>query len=144
MLKKFLFVGCTLALMFVVAFISYAVSRHQQVKYILENEKDIGVEQSGPHNGGGVSTAYNFFSKAKNLKLAFRKRVLKPGSAIGYHDQSEDEIYYILSGTGSMQMNGEFFQVKAGDAILTRSGSSHGLKQTGTTDLVLIINYAVK
>lgn len=29
----------------------------------------------------------------------------------------------------------------AGDAILTRPGSSHGLKQTGKEDLVIIINY---
>jgi mannose-6-phosphate isomerase-like protein (cupin superfamily) len=40
-----------------------------------------------------------------------------------------------------MQMNGKTFPVKAGDAILTRPGSSHGLKQTGNDDLVIIINY---
>ena len=53
----------------------------------------------------------------------------------------EDQIYYIISGTGEMQMNGKSFAVKAGDAILTRPGSSHGLKQTGKDDLVIIINY---
>ena len=67
--------------------------------------------------------------------------MLQPGSAIGYHSQKEDEVYYIISGVGEMQMNGKTFPVKAGDAILTRPGSSHGLKQTGKDDLVIIITY---
>ena len=84
---------------------------------------------------------YSFFAKANNLKMTFRKRVLRPGSAIGYHLQKEDEVYYIVSGSGEMQMNGKTFPVKAGDAILTRAGSSHGLKQTAKDDLVIIIAY---
>lgn len=109
--------------------------------YVLEHEKDIAKDEAGTHNGGGNTTGYSFFSKADGLKMIFRKRVLHPGSAIGYHLQKEDEIYYIISGTGEMQMNGKTFPVKAGDAILTRPGSSHGLKQTGNEDLVIIINY---
>lgn len=68
----------------------------------------------------------------------------EPGSAIGYHLQKEEEIYYIASGTGEMAMNGETFMVQAGDAILTLAGSSHGLKQTGNDDLIVIINYEKK
>jgi mannose-6-phosphate isomerase-like protein (cupin superfamily) len=41
-------------------------------------------------------------------------------------------------------MNGSSFTVQAGDAILTRPGSSHGLRQTGKEDLVIIINYEAK
>jgi mannose-6-phosphate isomerase-like protein (cupin superfamily) len=109
--------------------------------YILEHEKDIAKNEPGTHNGGGNTVGYYFFSKANNLKMTFRKRVLHPGSAIGYHLQKEDEVYYIISGTGEMQMNGKSFLVKAGDAILTRPGSSHGLKQVGKEDLVIIIAY---
>lgn len=109
--------------------------------YILEHEKDIPKNEPGTHNGGGNTVGYSFFSKADGLKMVFRKRVLHPGSAIGYHLQNEDEIYYIISGTGEMEMNNKSFPVKAGDAILTRPGSSHGLKQTGKDDLVIIINY---
>jgi mannose-6-phosphate isomerase-like protein (cupin superfamily) len=112
-----------------------------QTGYILEHEKDIAQQQPGPHDGGGNTTAFNFFSKAADCKLVFRKRILHPGSSIGYHLQKEDEIYYIISGTGEMKMNGETFAVAAGDAILTRPGSSHSLTQTGINDLVIIINY---
>jgi len=117
------------------------VLNKKQDPYILEHEKDIATRQPGPHEGGGNTTAYNFFAKAEDFHLAFRKRILHPGSSIGYHLQKEDEIYYILSGRGEMQMNGKSFEVKEGDAILTRPGSSHGLKQTGEDDLVIMINY---
>lgn len=123
---------------------SQVLQRTSTEPYILENEKDIPVKQTGPHNGGGETTGFNFFSKAKDFHLAFRKRILHPGSAIGYHLQKEDEIYYVLSGRGEMQMNGQSFEVKPGDAILTRPGSSHGLKQAGAEDLVIIINYILK
>ncbi|HZS08316.1 MAG TPA: cupin domain-containing protein [Blastocatellia bacterium] len=109
--------------------------------YVLEHDADVAKDEPGPHKGGGRSTAYSFFDKAPGYHFAFRKRVLHPGAAIGYHPQKEDEVYYVLSGAGVMQMNGKEFQVRAGDAILTRPGSSHGLKQTGQDDLVLIITY---
>lgn len=118
--------------------------RIQQEGYILEYEKDLAAEQPGPHSGGGNTTAYNFFTKAPGFKLAFRKRLLHAGSSIGYHLQKEDEIYYIISGSGEMKMNGESFTVNAGDAILTRPGSSHGIKPAAQEDLSLMIAYEIK
>ena len=112
--------------------------------YIVEHDSDIQRTEPGPHAGGGQTTAYSFFEKAPKLDLIFRKRALKPGSGIGYHLQTEDEIYYVLSGHGVMTADGKNFDVGPGTAILTRTGSSHGLKQTGTEDLVIIINYEQK
>jgi mannose-6-phosphate isomerase-like protein (cupin superfamily) len=109
--------------------------------YLLEHDTEVAKPGPAPHKGPGRSTGYSFFEKAADFKQVFRKRVLHPGAAIGYHPQKEDEVYYILSGTGVMQMNGKEFPVKPGDAILTRPGSSHGLKQTGKDDLALIIVY---
>jgi mannose-6-phosphate isomerase-like protein (cupin superfamily) len=112
--------------------------------YILEHDAEVAKPGPAPHKGPGHSTGYSFFEKAADFKQVFRKRVLHPGAAIGYHPQKEDEVYYILSGAGVMQMNGKEFPVKPGDAILTRPGSSHGLKQTGKDDLALIIAYEKK
>jgi mannose-6-phosphate isomerase-like protein (cupin superfamily) len=129
---------------FLAAVSNRALSQNQQRRYILEHENEIAKNEPGTHNGGGNTTGYSFFSKAESLKMVFRKRVLHQGSAIGHHLQTEDEIYYIISGTGEMQMDGKTFPVKAGDAILTRPGSSHGLKQTGNEDLSIIIAYQNK
>lgn len=113
-------------------------------KFILQHERDIAKEQPGPHSGGGRTVAYPFFEGTADFDIAFRKRVLKPGSSIGYHLQKEDEVYYILDGIGVMQMNGDSFRVAAGDAILTRPGSSHGLRPEGNKDLTLLITYRLK
>lgn len=109
--------------------------------YVLERDAEVAVEEPGTHNGGGTTIGYSFFRKAPNLKLVFRKRALKPGSGIGYHLQKEDEIYYVLSGRGEMTIDGKTFEIKPGDAVLTRPGASHGLKQAGAEDLVIMINY---
>jgi mannose-6-phosphate isomerase-like protein (cupin superfamily) len=109
--------------------------------YIIEYDADIAANEPGTHNGGGQTVGYSFFRKVPNLRLIFRKRALKPGSGIGYHEQKEDEIYYVLSGRGVMTLDGKPVEVGPGTAILTRPGSSHGLKQTGTEDLVIMINY---
>ena len=109
--------------------------------YIIERDAEVAAAQPGPHNGGGQTIGHSFFGKVPNLELVFRKRVLKPGSGIGYHRQAEDEIYYVLSGRGVMTLDGKDHEVGPGTAILTRTGSSHGLKQVGTEDLVIIINY---
>jgi mannose-6-phosphate isomerase-like protein (cupin superfamily) len=109
--------------------------------FVLERDKEVAKNEPGTHNGGGETVGYSFFAKTPNLKLVFRKRAFKPGSAIGYHVQREDEIYYVLSGRGLMTIDGKEFEVGPGDAVLTRPGSSHGLKQVGKEDLVILINY---
>ena len=68
--------------------------------YIIEQDATVATAEPGPHAGGGQTTAYSFFRTTPGLNLVFRKRALKPGSAIGYHQQTEDEIYYVLSGRG--------------------------------------------
>jgi mannose-6-phosphate isomerase-like protein (cupin superfamily) len=109
--------------------------------YVVEHETDIAKSEPGPHKGTGQSIGYNFFNKAPGFKLAFHKRVLHPGASIGYHNQETDEVYYIDSGTGKMTINGNTFDVKPGDGILTRTGSSHSIVQTGSTDLTIIVAY---
>ncbi|WP_406823751.1 cupin domain-containing protein [Pedobacter sp. KACC 23697] len=136
----------TLAVLFFTFFISI-IAKAQTAdtsKYLLQNDTEVAKEEPGTHNGGGKTIGFNFFAQAKNLKTAFRKRILKPGSSIGYHLQKEDEIYYVISGNGTMQMNGKTFAVKPGDAILTRPGSSHGIAPDAGNDLNILIVYEKK
>ena len=130
----------TVALVGPAAWIAGA-TRQASGGYVLERDAEVALEEPGTHGGGGKTIGYSFFKKTPNLKLVFRKRALKPGSGIGYHLQKEDEIYYVLSGRGEMTIDGKSFEVKPGDALLTRPGASHGLKQIGNEDLVILINY---
>ena len=118
-----------------------AVQKPQPGGYVVEHDADVAKSEPGTHNGGGQTVGYSFFKNVPNLKLVFRKRALKPGSGIGLHEQKEDEIYYVLSGTGTMTLDGKTVNITPGTAVLTRTGSSHSLKQTGSDDLVILINY---
>jgi mannose-6-phosphate isomerase-like protein (cupin superfamily) len=124
-----------------------AVSAQEAKKkggYIIQRDADVAKTEPGPHQGPGQTVGHVFFEKTPNLHFSFRKRVLKPGSGIGYHEQHEDEVYYVLSGRGVMTLDDKPYDVTPGTAILTRTGSSHGLKQVGNEELVLIITYETK
>jgi mannose-6-phosphate isomerase-like protein (cupin superfamily) len=112
--------------------------------YIIERDADVAKAEPGTHNGGGQTIGYSFFAKTPKMPFVFRKRAMKPGSGIGYHEQKEDEVYYVLSGKGVMTLDDKPVEVGPGTAILTRPGSSHGLKQLGNEDLVILIAYEAK
>jgi mannose-6-phosphate isomerase-like protein (cupin superfamily) len=54
-----------------------------------------------------------------------------------YHPQTE-EIYYILSGTGRMQIGEEIAQVTVGDAIAIPPGATHSIENIGTEILLFL------
>lgn len=107
----------------------------------VERARDIAQAQPGPHEGEGRTTAYPFFAQADGFDIVFRQRSLHPGASIGDHTNDKDEIYYVLSGRGELMLDGRRREVAAGDAILTRSGSRHGLRQLGEEDLTIIVVY---
>ena len=124
----------------------YAVAQPKPARggYVIEHDADIARAEPGTHNGGGQTIGFSFFKSVPNLKLVFRKRAFKPGSGVGLHEQKEDEIYYVLSGRGTMTLDGTTVEIAPGTAVLTRPGSSHSLKQVGDEDLVIMINYEIE
>jgi mannose-6-phosphate isomerase-like protein (cupin superfamily) len=133
-----------LGFVLVVAAATSAQESGKKGGYIIQRDAEVAKTEPGPHNGPGQTVGHVFFEKTPNLHFSFRKRVLKPGAGIGYHEQHEDEVYYVLSGRGVMTLDDKPYDVTPGTAILTRTGSSHGLKQVGADDLVVIITYELK
>lgn len=127
------------ALLFGGALVASAPASGQRTDSYVEREADIATAQPGPHSGEGSTTAYPFFEDAEGFDIVFRKRALHPGASIGEHSNDKDEIYYVLSGQGELMLDGEYREVGPGDAILTRSGSRHGLRQRGAMDLVILV-----
>lgn len=107
----------------------------------VEQARELAVAQPGPHEGSGTTTAYPFFEQAAGFDLVFRQRALHRDASIGEHRNDKDEIYYVLSGSGELMLDGAQREVATGDAVLTRKGSTHGLKQLGDEDLVIIVVY---
>lgn len=69
----------------------------------------------------------------------FNKIVLKPGCSIGEHLHSgEIEAYYVMEGEGIYYDNGKPLPVKAGELTYVYDGNTHGIENTGTTDMLII------
>jgi len=76
-------------------------------------------------------------SSAANQSLA--EATVPPGGATEPHRHPKtEEIYYILSGTGRMQVEGEARDVQPLDAILIPPGARHTIANTGTQPLVFL------
>ncbi|MCK5841179.1 MAG: cupin domain-containing protein [Candidatus Sabulitectum sp.] len=72
------------------------------------------------------------------VRLCARVR-LAPGCSIGLHQHiNEDELYFIIEGAGKISDGDVSQSVSSGHSILTRSGESHSIENTGSRDLVLI------
>jgi len=64
---------------------------------------------------------------------------LAPGREIEEHIDPMEEIYYVLSGSGKIQVDDEKKQVIPGDATWIPVGSRHSLLNNGHEDCVILV-----
>ena len=74
------------------------------------------------------------------LKMqSLAEAVVPTGGATEEHfHATSEEIYYIISGVGEMQVEGESFLVHMGDAIALLPGGKHKSWNCGEADLVFL------
>ena len=51
---------------------------------------------------------------------------------------TQDEVFYIVNGSGTMYLDGEPVAVKEKDVIVVPSGTVHGIKNTGSENLTVM------
>jgi len=111
---------------------------------VVVNENEVIREEAPPHGAIGLSTAYQISDAAPQRNMEFRKRALHKGAAIGGHVIAHDEVYYVVSGTGLVESDGEEATLETGMATYLYEGAEVGIKQLGEEPLVLIIAYPLK
>lgn len=68
--------------------------------------------------------------------------VLEPGGGqVPWHNQEQEEIYFVLDGTGEMCLGDERQTVTSGQGVLIPPGVFHQLTNTGDTPLTLMYCY---
>lgn len=99
-------------------------------------------KQMNCHGGKGYVIFREVFGKENfqsNIQF-FHETIIPTGSEIGYHQHTgNEETYYVVEGTGCLIADNIKQKVKKGDAVITHSGSSHGLINTGKSDLKIIV-----
>ena len=63
------------------------------------------------------------------------------GGQVPWHNQEQEEIYFIVEGEGEMCLGGERRTIKAGQAAYIPSGVFHQLTNTGSTPMRMIYVY---
>ncbi|MEE1752143.1 cupin domain-containing protein [Streptomyces sp. SP18CS02] len=94
------------------------------------------------HGGEGAILAHRAYRREDGpAGIAFIDLVvLPPGTSIGRHRHADDqETYVILSGRGRMTLDGEEFEVRAGDVIPNRPYGEHGLANDSEGELQLLV-----
>ena len=68
--------------------------------------------------------------------------VLEPnGGQVPWHNQEQEEIYFVVSGTGEMCLGEERQTLASGQAVHILPGVFHQLTNTGDTPLTMIYAY---
>ena len=99
--------------------------------------------QPAIHEGEGTILRRLFFREQSQLGVRFDIWELPTGASEGNHthggERPLEEIYYFLAGHGKVDIAGEEVAVVPGDAILVPPGVDHGLYNTGTEPLRLVL-----
>lgn len=89
---------------------------------------------------GSVEISHVFSQdEMKGKCRLFAKIILEPGCSIGMHTHDrEEEVYYIISGKGTVDDNGDIHMLKSGDAVKTGDGAYHAIENTGAETLEML------
>ena len=97
-----------------------------------QREAFITADGSSIRELAGVPTG-----NAANQSLA--EATVPPGGQTAEHfHRTSEEIYLFLSGMGTMQLDGEEAEVRAGDCVVIAPGAVHKLWNPGPEPLVLL------
>lgn len=109
---------------------------------IRKSEAKHSETKPAPFNGVGEITVRSLLNGPEEMSRkgrVFAHTTVYPGSAIGYHvHRGDSETYYILSGTGRYNDNGNIVTVTAGDVTYTAPGEGHGIECVGDEPIEMI------
>jgi mannose-6-phosphate isomerase-like protein (cupin superfamily) len=84
---------------------------------------------------GGASTI-----QATNFSMGYV--TLEPkGGQVPWHNQEQEEIYFVVQGTGQMCLGDECQELKGGEAVYIPAGVFHQLTNVGDEPLIMIYCY---
>jgi quercetin dioxygenase-like cupin family protein len=104
--------------------------------------ESVSFSRTVAHDGSGEILTSRVVTPS--FKRGFRfldMSVVPPGASIGVHRHASDneEIYIVIDGKGLMRLGECEFEVGPGDVVLNPPDGTHGLSNTGHSDLRLVV-----
>ena len=104
------------------------------------NQMEVEIRESMKGGKGKVQVTHLLRQiQMKGHSRFFGKMIIEPGCSIGLHQHlDEEEIYYIIKGSGICEDNGIRQEVKEGDVILTGNGASHSIENNSSEPMEVL------
>ena len=81
--------------------------------------------------------------QTETTALTFGTATLESGDWLSLHRHAQPEIYYILSGSGTMTIDGVRHDVTVGTGIFIPGNAEHGIANAGPAPLMFLYAFAV-
>lgn len=108
---------------------------------MIKPASEMTVEVRENMRGGPGSVTIRHLFTPEEFKASVRlcaTCTIPPGAGIGRHEHTgEDEVYFVLRGSGLLDDGVTQTRVSAGDAVLTGHGESHAIYNDGDEPLEL-------
>ena len=109
---------------------------------MLKTPQEMATEIREKMRGGDGNIVIKNLFQPEELKGKVRltaEITIPAGGSIGFHrHEQEEEIFYFISGRGSVDDNGVSKEVGPGYAMLTGNGNGHSVRNVGSEPLVLL------
>lgn len=89
-------------------------------------------------DGTSLRELFNPRKDALDLRYSLAEARLAPGGVSLLHRLKTSEVYYVLEGSGEMEIDGERTPVGPGQAVYIPPGSPQRIRNTGESELVFI------
>ena len=97
-------------------------------------------QQFPDHFGGALSKALVGPGDTDIKLIDYRISSYQPMAYVAAHTHTvQEQIYHVLEGEGSMEINGETTVVRRHDVIHIPPGIEHSITNSGLSDLVFIV-----
>ncbi len=67
-----------------------------------------------------------------------------PGGAVPLHTHEQEEVYFIATGEGAIEIDGVQEPVKAGSYVYLKPACTHTLRNGGSGNMIMLFCYAPK
>jgi quercetin dioxygenase-like cupin family protein len=108
----------------------------------IKNLYELPLEKAAIHDGVGLCDHASVFQEA-DFKTPIRfinYTVLPPHTSFGLHRHGDDnEVYLVLEGEGEYTANGETQRVKKGSLMVNEPFATHGLINTGDSEMKMLV-----
>ncbi|MFQ5758067.1 MAG: cupin domain-containing protein [Candidatus Bathyarchaeia archaeon] len=108
----------------------------------MEVQRYFNIDEIAWREFGGVTRGVfvkDLSTRAFTEKFNISLFKVEPDGEFPKHKHSHAHVLYFLKGKGKGWVGTRGYQIKPGDVALIRSGEEHGYKNTGKSDLLLVV-----